>query len=104
MRRTSFSRGGTQQLLRDVAALAALFGPLGAAPHSVLHRLNESCTLLSLGVTARSELLAAILAPPAPDARRGEHEARLRRRMEAAHVFRLSVGEAAELLSSSYAD
>ena len=64
VRRASFSAGGVHQLSRDMGALADLFAPLlaahgaGGSSHGALHRLHESCQLLTLGRAAREQLLA----------------------------------------------
>ena len=56
--------------------------------------------LLSLAKAARAELMETLLIDTPPAAQRAEHEAALRRRLEERGVFRLGVGEVAELLAS----
>ena len=104
VRRAAFSAGGARQLLRDVSALAALFVPLAARPQAALRRLHESCSLLVLPRELRVGLVDAILAETPLQQRRAEHEASLRRRLEEHGVFRLSLGEAAEILASVHDD
>ena len=92
---------GARQLLRDVSALAALFVPLAARPQAALRRLHESCQLLALPRPTRLALVEAILAEtPSQMQGRHEHEAALRRRLEEHGVFRIGLGEAAEILAS----
>ena len=67
---------------------------------AALRRLNESCALLTLERAARTELRELLLAETPPLAQRVEHDLMLRRRLEEQQVFRLSVGEAQELLAS----
>jgi hypothetical protein len=106
VRQASFSAGGVHQLSRDMGALADLFAPLlaahgaGGSSHGALHRLHESCQLLTLGRAAREQLLGLILVDTPPLAQRLEHEGMLRRKFEERGVFRLSAGEVAELLAS----
>ena len=95
-----FSTGGVEQLLRDVGALGMLFRPLGAPSRPALQRLHESCQLLSLDASARAELLALLLGDTPAAGLLSEHESKLRLRMQAVGVFRLGVGEAAELLAN----
>ena len=131
VRRTTFSVGGGLQLQRDVSALSALFLPLlaasasgihvatavvgssgsagggagGGARPSPLHRLHESCLLLTLDRAAREDLLSAILVDtPGGALPRAEHEASLRCRLEECGVFRLLPGEVSELLASMQDD
>jgi hypothetical protein len=103
VRRATFSLGGIRQLSRDVGALCALFQPLSAKPHT-LRRLHESCQLLCLDAYARSDLLRCLLMDTPPQPQRAEHEASLRRRLEDWDVFRLSLGEVAELLAGAHED
>ena len=100
VRRAAFSGGGVAQLLRDVRALSALFGPLGAAPEAALRRLHESCKLLALPRPTRQALAEALLSETPPGSQRREHEEGLRRRLEEHGVYRTSFGEAAEILDS----
>ena len=101
VRRGAFSAAGARQLLRDVSALAALFVPLAVRPQAALRRLHESCQLLALPRPTRLALVEAILAEtPSQMQGRHEHEAALRRRLEEYGVFRLGLGEAAEILAS----
>ena len=101
VRRGAFSAAGARQLLRDVSALAALFVPLAARPQAALRRLHESCQLLALPRPTRLALVEAILAEtPSQMQGRHEHEAALRRRLEEHGVFRIGLGEAAEILAS----
>ncbi len=101
VRRGAFSAAGARQVLRDVSALAALFVPLAARPQAALRRLHESCQLLALPRPTRLALVEAILAEtPSQVQGRLDHEATLRRRLEECGVFRLGLGEAAEILAS----
>ena len=92
---------GVKQLQRDVAALSAVFDDaLPAAPHVTLRRLHESCQLLGVDKPTRERLLGLLLMDTPAAARRAEHQASIRRELEAAGAYHLGPGEAAELLSS----
>ena len=99
VRRSSFSSSGVLQLQRDVGALAALFQPLCSPHKAPLQRLNECCRLLSLDATVRTELLTVLLTDTPEHSHRAEHESHMRRQLESVSVFRISVGEAVEVLA-----
>lgn len=101
VRRSTFSSGGARQLHRDVSALVALFHPLTPNPHASLRRLHESVQLLTLDGTTRRALTNDLLGDTPPQPQRDEHEAGLRRRLEQlCGVYRLTLGEVVELLTS----
>jgi len=104
VRQATFSPSGARQLLRDVGALERRFLAFTSKPQAALRRLHESCGLLALPDATRAELVAAILTDTPPHAQQREHEASLRRRLEEHGVFRLSVGEAREILDSVHSD
>ena len=105
VRRSTFSEGGARQLRRDVAALVALFQPFTPTPHAHLRRMHESVQLLTLDAPVRRSLAGELLGDTPPQPQREEHEAALRRRLElSAGVFRLTLGEAVEVLTSLVED
>ena len=104
VRRAAFSAGGVRQLLRDVGALAALFVPLGARPQTALRRVHESCQLVGLAPAARAALVDVLLSETPPQPHQHEHAMRLQLALEEVGVYRLTVGEAAEILASVHED
>ena len=117
VRRTHFSPDGALQLRRDADALLAVFSTFHSRPHVPLRRLHESAALLTSPRESRQLLKDVLMSGGNPGGKGGrapmgeqaaaeaaEVDASLRRKLEERGVYRLSPGEAAELLSCVHDD